>query len=152
MKLQMSWLQAGLESLRLPLDFHFIGPMACENCKRLVEVDLMCTEITAIWGSTFAYCAALVDIWLPPKLRRIGKEAFLCCTSLRELVIPTELHYLGIRAFCGCDQVALLTLLDEADSARVIQAEDNTFLICDNFARESWIELLPPGDTDLDAF
>ena len=97
-------------------------------------------------------CIALVDIWLPPKLQRIGKEAFLCCTSLRELVIPTELHYLGIRAFCGCDQLALLTLLDEADSARVTQAEDNTFLMCDNFARESWIELLPPGDTDLDAF
>ena len=139
-------------SLRLPLDFHFIGPKACENCKRLVEVDLMCTDITAIWGSTFAYCVALVDIWLPPKLQRIGKEAFLCCASLRELVIPTELRYLGIRAFCGCDQLSLFTLLDEADSARVIQAEDNTFLMCDKFARESWIELLPPRDTVSDAF
>ena len=50
----MAVLWAGLKSLRLPRDFHFIGPKACENCKRLVEVDLMCTDITAIWGSTFA--------------------------------------------------------------------------------------------------
>ena len=112
----------------------------------------MRTEITAIWGSTFAHCVPLVDIWLPPKLQRIGKEAFLCCTSLRELVIPTELRYLGIRAFCGCDQLALFTLLDIDDSAKGIRAEDNAFLMCDNFARESWIELLPPRDPDSDAF
>ena len=92
---------AGIESLRLPPDFHFLGPMACENCKRLIEVDLMCTDITAIWGSTFSYCVALVDVWLPPRTRRIGKEAFLCCTSLRELVVPSNLQYLGVRAFCG---------------------------------------------------
>ena len=99
-----------------------------------------------------AYCIALVDIWLPPKVRQIGKEAFLCCTSLREIVIPPMLRYLGIRAFCGCKQLSLFTQLDEADSDRGVQAEDNTFLMCDNFERESWIELLPPRDTDSDAF
>ena len=112
----------------------------------------MCADVTAICGSTFAYCVALVDLWLPPKVRRIGKEAFLCCTSLREVVIPPMLRYLGIRAFCGCEQLSLFTQLDEADSDRGVQAEDNTFLMCDNFERESWIELLPPRDTDSDAF
>ena len=33
-----------------------------------------------------------------------------------------------------------------------VQAEDNTFLMCDNFEREAWIELLPSRDTDSDAF
>ena len=61
-----SFCGAVIESLRLPPDFNFIGPMACENCKPLVEVDLMRTDITAIWGSTFSYCVALVDVWLPP--------------------------------------------------------------------------------------
>ena len=110
----------------------------------------MCMDI-AIWGSTFSYCVALVDIWPPPMVRRIGKEAFLCCASLRELVIPM-LRYLGIRAFCGCEQLTLFTQLDQTSSGRGVQAEDNTFLMCDNFERESWIELLPPGDTDSDAF
>ena len=32
----------------LPSDFHNIGPRACENCKRLVEVNLMSTDITAL--------------------------------------------------------------------------------------------------------
>ena len=46
-----SFCGAGIESLRLPPDFNFIGPMACENCKQLVEVDLMCPDITAIWAA-----------------------------------------------------------------------------------------------------
>ena len=46
-----SFCRAGIESLRLPPDFNFIGPMACENCKQLVEVDLMCPDITAIWAA-----------------------------------------------------------------------------------------------------
>ena len=145
-----SFCGAGIESLRLPPDFNFLGPMACENCKRLIEVDLMCTDITDTWGSTFSYCVALVDIWLPPRVRRIGKEAFLCCTSLREVVIPPMLRYIGIRAFCGCEQLSLFTQLDEADSGRGIQAEDNAFLMCENFKRESWIELLQPRDPDSD--
>ena len=43
----------------------------------------------------------------------------------------------------------LFTLLDIDDSAKGIQAEDNAFLMCDNIARESWIELLPPLHTEL---
>ena len=131
---------------------NFIGPMACENCKRLVEVDLMCTDISAIWGSTFSYCVALVDVWLPPKIRRIGKEAFLCCTSLREVVVPPRLHYLGNRAFCGCEQLVLFTKLDDTTAWRGLYAENNAFLMCNQFERPSWIKLLPPRDDDSDAF
>ena len=130
-----SFCGAGIESLCLPCDFHN-SPKACENCKRLVEVNLTRTEITAILSSTFAHCVALTDIWLPPRLQRIGKEAFLCCISLCELVTPTELHYIGIRAFCGCEQLARFTPLDWGEVERTIQAERNAFLMCDNFARE----------------
>ena len=35
---------AGIEQLCLPSDFHNIGPRACENCKSLVEVNLMSTS------------------------------------------------------------------------------------------------------------
>ena len=48
----------GIEQLCLPSDFHNIGPRACENCKRLVEVNLMSTEITALLSATFAHCVA----------------------------------------------------------------------------------------------
>ena len=106
-------------------------------------------------------CSILLASWCYDSAR-IGKEAFLCCISLRELVIPTELRYLGIRAFCGCEQLALFTLLDIGDVERTtqdigdvertIQAENNAFLMCDNFARASWIELLSPRDPDSDAF
>ena len=68
--------------------------------------------------------------FLPP-----ASQAFLCCTSLQEVVIPPMLRYFGIRAFCGCEQLSLLTQPDEADSDRGVQAEDNTFLMCDNFER-----------------
>ena len=147
-----SFCGAGLESLCLPCDFHHIGPKACENCKRLVEVNLMCTEITVILSSTFAHCVALTDIWLPPRLQRIGKEAFLRCISLCELVTPTELHYIGIRAFCGCEQLVRFTPLDWGEGERTVQAEHNAFLMCDNFERASWVELLSPREPDSDAF
>ena len=145
-----SFCGAGLESLCLPCDFHNIGPKACENCKRLVEVNLMCTEITVILSSTFAHCVALTDIWLPPRLQRIGKDAFLCCISL--CVIPTELHYIGIRAFCGCEQLVRFTPLDWGEVERTIQADHNAFLMCDNFERTSWVELLSPTEPNSDAF
>ena len=106
---------AGIEQLCLPHDFHNIGPRACENCKSLVEVNLMSTEITALLSSTFAHCVALQCIWLPPRLIQIGKEAFLNCVVLQEVVIPTELSDIGNRAFCGCEQLQRFTLPDWGD-------------------------------------
>ena len=143
-----SFCGAGIESLCLPSDFHSIGPRACENCKRLVEVNLMCTEVTALLNYTFAHCVALTDIWLT----RIGKEVFLSCIALREVVIPTELQDIGVRAFCGCEQLRRFTPLDWGESDKTIQAEHNAFLLCDNFERASWVELLPSEGPDSDAF
>ena len=144
-----SFCGAGIESLCLPGDFHNIGPRACENCKRLVEVNLMRADITVILNSTFAHCVALSDVWLPPRLRQIGKEAFLSCISLREVVIPTELQDIGIRAFCGCEQLVRFTPLDWGEVHRTIQAERNAFLMCDHFERASGVELLPQGNLTL---
>ena len=105
---------AGIEQLCLPIDFHNIGRRACENCKSLVEVNLMSTEVTAL-PSTFAHCIALQCIWLPPRLMQIGKEVFLNCVVLQEVVIPTELSDMGNRAFCGCEQLQRFTLPDWGD-------------------------------------
>ena len=148
-----SFCGAGIESLRLPPDFNFIGPMACENCKRLIEVDIMNTDVTAIRGSTFSYCVALVNVWLPPRIQRIGKEAFLCCTSLRELVVSSILEYIVVRAFFGCEHLTHLTMLNDQDTWGDVRAEDNAFLLCDQLEREAWLTLLPPNDdVDSDAF
>ena len=147
-----SFCGSGIERLRLPPDFNFLGPMACENCKHLVQVDLMRTEISAICGSTFSYCARLVDIWLPPKSRRIGKEAFLCCAFLREVKIPPALHYFAHRAFFGCEQLTQLIKLDETATWRGPYAENNAFMLCEKFKRPSWIKLLPQEEVESDAF
>ena len=103
-------------------------------------------------GSTFSYCVTLVDVWLPPKLRRIGKETFLCCASLREVKIPPRLHYLANRAFCGCEQLTQFVKLDDTATWRGLYAENNAFLMCDKFTRPSWIKLLPPREADSVAF
>ena len=82
------FLEAGIVSLHLPADFNWIGPAACELCKRLQLVDLSRTDISEILGSTFARCSQLERLSLANKLRRIGREAFLNCTSLREVHAP----------------------------------------------------------------
>ena len=51
------FLEAGIVSLRLPPDFNWIGPAACELCKRLQLVDLSRTDISEILGSTFLHTA-----------------------------------------------------------------------------------------------
>ena len=56
-----SFCGAGLETLRLPFDFHFIGPKACENCKRLVEVDL--------GKEAFLCCTSLRELVISTELR-----------------------------------------------------------------------------------
>lgn len=88
---QGGFLGAGINQLDLPADFNFLGPSACENCRRLQRVDLSRTELTAIWGSTFAHCSYLEQLWFPKRLRRIGQEAFLLCSSLREVHTPPAL-------------------------------------------------------------
>ena len=143
---------AGIEQLCLPGDFHNIGPRACENCKGLVEVNLMCAEITALLYSTFAHCVALNCIWLPPRLTQIGKEVFLNCVVLQEVVIPTELSDIGNRAFCGCEQLKRFTPLDWGDIEQWAQAEHNAFFMCDKFEKPLWVELLPAEGPDSDAF
>ena len=143
---------AGIEQLCLPSDFHNIGPRACENCKRLVEVNLMGTEITALLYSTFAHCVALHCIWLPPRLTQIGKEVFLNCVMLQEVVIPTELSDIGNRAFCGCEQLQRFTPLDWGDIEQWAQAEHNAFFMCDKFEKPRWVELLSADGPDSDAF
>ena len=96
-----SFCGSGIEQLRLPADFNFVGPIACENCKRLRIVDLTGTDIAAIWGSTFSHCAHLAQIWFPRKLRRIGQEAFLLCSSLQEVDTPPALLYIAARMNLG---------------------------------------------------
>ena len=105
---------SGIERLQLPPDF-----------KHLVQVNLICTDISSIWGSTFSYCAHLVDIWLPPKLRRIGKETFLSCASLKEVYIPPALHYFAHRAFFGCEQLTRFIKSDEPSTWRGPYAESS---------------------------
>ena len=116
--------------------------------KRLVEVNLMCAEITALLKSTFTQCVAITHIWLPPRLTQIGKEVFLNCIALRKVVIPTELHDTGIRAFCGCEQSRCFTPLDWGKIDRIAQAEHSAFLMRDNFEKPPWVELLPTEGPD----
>ena len=72
---QGCFLGSGIALLDLPPDFNFVGPAACENCKRLQRVDLSRTDLTAILGATFAHCSHLEQLSLSKRLRRIGQEA-----------------------------------------------------------------------------
>lgn len=56
------------------------------------------------------------------------------------------------QSFCGCEQLALLTPLDISCTWKGVNAEDNTFLMCDKFQQAPWLVLLPPKEADSDAF
>ena len=125
--------------------------MACENCTWLVEVNLQSTAETELPASVFAHCVAMTCILLPPRLTRIGCEAFGWRIALKEVRIPAELQYIGNRAYWGCKLLKCLTASSSKDASRLVQAEHNAFGSCDNFEKASWIELLPFEELDSDA-
>ena len=49
-------LTCGLSNLTLPPEISLLGPLACDNCKLLVFVDLSSTPITEIREYTFSRC------------------------------------------------------------------------------------------------
>ena len=147
-----SFCGSGIEQLKLPADFNFVGPIACENCKRLKIVDLTSTNVTAIWGSTFSRCANLAQVWFPPKLRRIGKEVFLLCSSLQEVHTPPALLYIAHRAFFERGQLIQFLKMEEKATWRGPYAECDTFDLCDKFHTPEWINLLPPSQRDSQGF
>ena len=140
---QECFLGSGIEQLDLPADFSFVGPAACENCRRLQRVDLSRTDPTAIWGSTFANCSHLDKLCLPVRLRRIGQEAFFHCSSLREVSTPPALLYIAHRAFSGCTQLTRLLRMSTKTTWRGPYVENCTFAKCHNFEMLEWINLLP---------
>ena len=64
--------EAGIESLFLPTDFNWMGPAACEHCKRLRVVDISQTKISEILQNTSeAHWARR-----PPKLHLLGRATY----------------------------------------------------------------------------
>ena len=137
------FLEAGIVSLHLPADFNWIGPAACELCKRLQTVDLSRTEVREILGSTFAHCSQLERLSLAKKVRRIGREAFLNCMSLSEVHAPPALLYVARRAFAGCARLCTLSRAATKTTWRGTYAESSAFDKCSQFTIPKWVRLLP---------
>ena len=139
------FLEAGIVSLHLPADFNWIGPAACELCKRLQTVDLSRAVISEILGSTFAHCSQLEQLSLAIKLRRIGREAFLNCASLREVHAPPALLYVARRAFAGCTRLCTIHKPEAKTTWRGPYAESSAFYKCSQLKIPGWLHLLPPN-------
>ena len=139
--------EAGIESLFLPADFNWMGPAACEHCKRLRSVDISQTTISEILGGTFAHCSQLQQLRLAKAVRRIGRDALLNCTSLGELHTPPTLLYIDKRAFAGCTQLCTLIRVGRKATWRGTYAENDAFESCKQLALPKCIRLLPkPSD------
>ena len=131
-------------SLSLPADFNWMGPAACEHCKRLRIVDISQTEISSeILGGTFAHCSQLQQLRLAKAVRRIGRDAILNCTSLGELHTPPASLFIDKRAFAGCTQLCTLIRVGSKTTWRGTYAVHDAFESCMQLALPKWIRLLP---------
>ena len=110
----------------LPADFSWMGPAACELCKRLQSVDISQTENSKILEGTFAHCSQLQQLRLAERVRRIGREAFPNCASLGEIHAPPALVYIARHAFAGCMQLCILSRVGEKTTWRGTYAEYNS--------------------------
>ena len=133
----------------MPADFSWMGPAACELCKRLRSVDISRTEISEILGGTFAHCSQLQQLRLAKKVRRIGRNAFLNCASLGELHTPPTLLYIARHAFAGCIQLCTLSRVADKTTWRGTYAEYNAFETCSQLEIPRWVRFLPkPSDSN----
>ena len=141
--------EAGIESLYLPADFSWMGPAACELCKRLQSVDISQTDISEILGGTFAQCSQLHQLRLAKRVRRIGRKAFLNCASLGETHAPPTLLSVARHAFAGCIQLCTLSRVGDKTTWRGTYAERNAFEACSQLEISRWVRLLPkPSDSN----
>jgi len=112
-----SFSATGLESVRLPEGFGFIGrgyppggkadePGAFADCKSLTEVVI--PKTTRVIGDyAFYRCTALTKITIEDGVEEISYDVFVGCSSLTELVIPDSVKqfffhsiaYSGIKHF-----------------------------------------------------
>ena len=138
---------SGLSDLKLPPEFHLLGPHGCDNGKLLAFVDLSSTPITEIREFTFSHCIRLQHIWLPKTLQTIHVKTFMDCAILREIEVPPTLRYIASKAFLDCTLLTNLTLMPgKRTTWRGPYAEQSAFEFCYRFTMPAWINLLPnPG-------
>eukprot|EP00523_Entomoneis_sp_CCMP467_P010626 CAMPEP_0168738358 /NCGR_PEP_ID=MMETSP0724-20121128/10889_1 /TAXON_ID=265536 /ORGANISM="Amphiprora sp., Strain CCMP467" /LENGTH=368 /DNA_ID=CAMNT_0008785693 /DNA_START=77 /DNA_END=1183 /DNA_ORIENTATION=+ len=83
-----------------------LGDGAFAYCKSLRFADLSkCVLLQVIEECTFWNCEALRIIHLPPKLKRIHREAFRECKALVSIVIPALVETMGMLAFSDCSSL-----------------------------------------------
>ena len=76
-------------------------------------------NIPAEWGDTipdraFAFRRDLKEVYIPPRIKKIGKWVFYGCSSLEEIVVPPGVK-VGWAAFGKCPKLRATTVLGDAD-------------------------------------
>lgn len=84
-----------LEYLRFPETLNYIGDAAFKNCKSLTDIyfpeNILLEEI----GEQAFYNTNLIDVELPAKTSKIGKEAFYSCDNLQSILLPSAYFKYG---------------------------------------------------------
>ena len=142
------FLEAGIVSLSLPPDFHWVVPAACARCQQLQIVDLSRADIVEILGSTIAHCSQLQQLRLSRNLRIIEQEAFFQCASLQDVRTPPSLLYIARRAFAGCTQLRAFCKTGKSTTWRGTHARINAFDKCEQLDKPKWLRFLPPNAND----
>jgi hypothetical protein len=78
-----------------------------------------------IEGRMFHTCTSLTHIDIPPKVTKIGEEAFQYCEGLKHLQIPSSVVKIGVSAFAFCKQLTSVQL-----SGNLNNIENGTFYDC----------------------
>lgn len=86
-----------------------LGWSSFQWCSALTQVFLPDTLISLEYGA-LAYCSALESLYLPSSLKIIGIASFVGCTNLRHLTAPQGLTTIEDSAFIHCSGLVSLTL------------------------------------------
>eukprot|EP00980_Cylindrotheca_fusiformis_P027334 scaffold20012_cov179-Cylindrotheca_fusiformis.AAC.2 len=87
------------ESLRmvtLPSIIHSIAPQAFFGCSNLVSLEIP-DGVSSIWGESFAECASLRNVFIPPSVVKL-ESTFDGCTQLQQLFPDEDVRLHALRS------------------------------------------------------
>lgn len=100
-----------IDSLMLGREVESIGRFAFADCPNLRVVRFeQGSSLGMVSDYAFAWCQALMDIFLPTCCRTLGEGVFRDCSSMENLCFPDSLLYIPRDAMRGCGKLQSVKL------------------------------------------
>lgn len=96
--------------ITIPDDVISINSSAFENCHLVTKIILPETVKEFGYSSIFKNCTSLVEINIPPHIKKIPSNCFENCVNLKKVTLHNDITEIGMDAFKSCRNLKNISL------------------------------------------